>query len=326
MRSFLSWRRGDACLLAEANVLPDEVEEYVGVGDKLHMLFNFYVNQHLFLALATGRADDLTASMRRQHRLPVTAQWANFLRNHDELDLSALSTESRQRVYEAFAPDPGMQLYGRGIRRRLAPMLANERRRIELAYSILLVLPGTPVIRYGDEIGMGDDLSLPERFTVRTPMQWSDRRNGGFSTAPAAQLVRAVVETGEFGVDAVNVADQQRDPASLLNWLQRAIGIRRGCPELAWGDCAVLDGFAPAVLALRSDWKGHRLLSLHNLGAEPCHVGIDVAALRGDAGDEVAEIFTNRHYGRLDMARLELDPFGYRWFRATKSGDDAAPP
>jgi maltose alpha-D-glucosyltransferase/alpha-amylase len=167
MRGFLSWRRGDAALLAEANVAPGDVQDYVGTGDKLHMLFNFHANQHLFLSLAMGSAEPLARALGQLDVLPPTAQWANFLRSHDELDLGRLSEAERQVVYAAFAPDPGMQLYERGIRRRLAPMLENDRARLELAHSLLLVLPGTPVIRYGDEIGMGDDLTQPERMTVR---------------------------------------------------------------------------------------------------------------------------------------------------------------
>lgn len=168
MRHFLQWRCGDAILLGEANVLPGENRKYFGTkGDGIHMMFNFYVNQHLFYALATSEVKPLADALRATRSLPHTAQWAQFLRNHDELDLGRLTKEQMAKVFSRFGPEKRMQLYDRGIRRRLAPMLG-ERSQIELAYSVLFSLPGTPVIRYGDEIGMGDDLGLKERDAVRT--------------------------------------------------------------------------------------------------------------------------------------------------------------
>ena len=317
MRGFLSWRRGDAALLAEANVLPESVEDYVGAGDKLHMLFNFYVNQYLFLALATGRAEPLTESLKRLPPMPPAAQWANFLRNHDELDLGRLAPEERSAAYAAFGPEPSMQLYERGIRRRLAPMLGNDRTRMELAHALMLALPGTPVIRYGDEIGMGDDLSLPERTSVRTPMQWTPGRNGGFSSASAKRLVRPVIGDGEYGVARVNVADQQRDPASFLNWLQRALGIRRAAPELGWGDCAVLESGEASVVALRSVWRGSTVVTLHNLGEAPCVARV---APSREAASAMTEVLSDRAYPPLDAdaETVPLEGYGYRWFRTAE--------
>jgi maltose alpha-D-glucosyltransferase/alpha-amylase len=151
------------------------------------------------------------------------AQWAQFLRNHDELDLGRLSADEREQVYAAFAPHSQMQLYGRGIRRRLASMLDNDRRQLELAFSLLFALPGTPVIYYGDELGMGDDLSLPERWPVRTCMQWADDQNAGFSSATADRLLYQVITEGKFGSCTVNAAAQQRDPNSLFGWLRRLV-------------------------------------------------------------------------------------------------------
>ena len=162
MRRFVQWRVGDAALLGEANVLPEESQSYLSESGGLHMMFNFWVNQHVFYALASADARPLGKALRATRRLPATAQWAQFLRNHDELDLGRLTKEQRTAVFERLGPDPRMQLYDRGIRRRLAPMLG-DRRRLELAYSLMFSLPGTPVLYYGDEIGMGDDLTLPER-------------------------------------------------------------------------------------------------------------------------------------------------------------------
>src|SRR5262249_8770703 len=160
---------------------------------QIHMLFSFLLNQHLFLALARQSAEPLVRVLKQLPALPATGQWANFLRNHDELDLGRLTAAEREEVYRAFGPEGRMRAYGRGIRRRLAPMFGGDRRRLELAYSLLFSLPGTPVLRYGDEIGMGDDLSLPERASVRTPMQWTDERNAGFSAAPGEKLSRPVI-------------------------------------------------------------------------------------------------------------------------------------
>jgi len=172
-REFLQWRVGDSIILAEANVLPRTDMQYFGdAGDRMHMMFNFQVNQNLFYALATADTRPLTKAMNNTAKRPASAQWGIFLRNHDELDLGRLSKKQRQKVFDAFGPNPEDQLYKRGIRRRLAPMLAGDRRRLELAYSLMFTLPGTPVLRYGDELGMGDDLSLPERTCGRTPMQW----------------------------------------------------------------------------------------------------------------------------------------------------------
>lgn len=182
LRTFLQWRAGDAVFLGEANVEPEDVAPYFGRGRGVHMMFNFWVNQRLFLSLATGDARHLAKALEQTRELPPSSQWATFLRNHDELDLGRLSEEERELVFERFGPEKRMQIYGRGLRRRLGPMLGSASQS-QLAYSLLFALPGTPVIRYGDEIGMGENLDLPEREAVRTPMQWSSEPNGGFSSA-----------------------------------------------------------------------------------------------------------------------------------------------
>src|ERR687889_2643629 len=181
-REFLQWRLGDSIILAEANVLPDTDMEYFGEdGERMQMMFNFQVNQNLFYALASADARPLARALAKTKPRPATAQWGLFLRNHDELDLGRLTEAQREKVFQAFGPDKSMQLYDRGIRRRLAPMLKGDRRHLELAYSLMFTLPGTPVLRYGDELGMGDDLTLPERNCARTPMQWSKEPQAGFT-------------------------------------------------------------------------------------------------------------------------------------------------
>jgi maltose alpha-D-glucosyltransferase/alpha-amylase len=248
-RQFLQWRSRDAIILAEANVDPKHSMRYFGDdGDRLQMMFNFWVNQHAFLALATGDARPLAKALEQTRERPGNAQWGQFLRNHDELDLGRLRDAQRQAVFDAMAPDPSMQLYGRGVRRRLAPMLHGDRRRLEMAYSLMFALPGTPVIRYGDELGMGDNLALPERECARTPMQWSSEAHAGFTRADKPVL--PVIDEGPYSYRKINVADQRRDPGSLLNWMARMIRTRKEVPEIGWGEFDLVETGHPGVLRM----------------------------------------------------------------------------
>ena len=315
IRELMSWRRGDTLVLAEANAEPQELTEYFGAGDRLPMLFNFLLNQQMFLGLARGDAGPVLTGLAMTPTIPESCQWATFLRNHDEVDLGRLTGVERDEVFEAFGPEPGMQAYGRGIRRRLAPMLGGDRRRIEMAYSLQLTLPGTPVLRYGDEIGMGDDLSLPERNSVRTPMQWSDAPNAGFSTAESDALCRPVIGDGQFGYRKVNVTTQRRDPNSLLSWMERAIHTLRECPEFAIGRCEPLDSSRRSVLALRYEATSGVMVALTNFADERCV--IDLSDQLGEPASVLTEVFGDGDYGdaRPAPAGLELNGFGYRWFR-----------
>jgi maltose alpha-D-glucosyltransferase / alpha-amylase len=313
MRDFLQWRSGEAILLAEANVPPEESMEYFGQdGERLQMMLNFPVNQRLFYALATADLQPLTSALEQTFKRPANAQWVQFLRSHDELDLGRLTDEQRQQVFAAFAPDKKMQLYDRGIRRRLAPMLANNRRRLELAFSLLFSLPGTPMMQYGDEIGIGDDLRLPERECARTPMQWTAGRHAGFSTS--RRIVRPVINDPVFGYERVNVADQRRDPDSLLSWTERMIRARRECEEISWGSFAVLRTNAPQVLVLRYDWRGTSLVTLHNFADRTHKVQLRVD---GERGDHLVDVFDARHSrARNDSThQITLEPYAWRWFR-----------
>ena len=319
MRRFLQWRVGDAVLLGEANVLPEEARRYFSERGGLHLMFNFWVNQHLFYALASGDARPLGAALRATRRLPETAQWAQFLRNHDELDLGRLTEEQRGAAFERFGPEERMQLYGRGIRRRLAPMLG-ERNRLELAYSLMFSLPGTPVLYYGDEIGMGDDLTLPERGAVRTPMQWSSDRNAGFSTAD--KPVVPVVSDGPYGYEHVNVERQRRDPDSLLRWMTRMIRLRIECPEIGWGDWRPLATRSPHVLALLYRWRGSAVLCVHNFAERPHEVTLQ---LEQEEGRRLVDLIHEDHSDADPRGRhrLSLDAHGYRWFSVGRA--DPAP-
>lgn len=313
MRDFLQWRCRDAVLLAEANVPPGESLKYFGErGDRLQMMLNFPVNQRLFYALATGDLEPLVKALEETRSIPKAAQWVNFLRSHDELDLGRLTDKQRQRTFEAFAPEPGMQLYGRGIRRRLAPMLNNDRRRLELAFSLLFTLPGTPMLQYGDEIGLGDDLSLPERECARTPMQWSDEPHGGFTTA--RRPVRPVIDDPIYGYQRVSVAEQRRDPDSMLNWMIRAIRTRKECPEISWGAWKLLGSDADDVLVMRYEYEGRAVLTAHNFGEQPRAVTLSA---RDVGSDTLVDMLAP---GRSTAANgkhvLELEPHCYRWYRA----------
>jgi maltose alpha-D-glucosyltransferase / alpha-amylase len=316
LREFLTWRQGDAIVLGEANVLPKTDMDYFGAhGERLQMMFNFQVNQNLFYALATADSRPLVRALKATKPRPETAQWGQFLRNHDELDVGRLTDEQREAVFAAFAPEAGMRLYERGIRRRLAPMLQGDRRRIELSYSLMMTLPGTPVIRYGDEIGMGDNLQLPERQSARTPMQWSTEPQGGFTISDKPIL--PVISGGAYGFEHVNVAEQRRDPNSLLNWTERLIRMRKEVPEIGWGDFEVLRSGTWDVLAIRYDWRNNSVVVVHNLSATPHEVWLNVN-LKGEAGLRLVNLLSTDHSLANESGKhcILLEPYGYRWYRA----------
>jgi maltose alpha-D-glucosyltransferase/alpha-amylase len=276
-------------------------------------MFNFYVNQHLFYALASQDIKPLKDALEATQEIFPTSQWAHFLRNHDELDLGRLTEKQRQQVFEKFGPTSEMQLYDRGIRRRLAPMLGNKAH-TELAYSLLFALPGAPVLRYGDEIGMGDDLRLPEREAVRTPMQWTDDDNAGFSGAEAADLIHPVIDEGPFDFKRINVEAQRRQSDSLLNWMTALIRLRKECREIGNGTWKIIDVDNPHILALHYEWAGQRLLTLHNFAEKPCELEIGLGQKKGgkliDLQEEQESIA-----GEKGIHRLTIGAYGYRWLR-----------
>jgi maltose alpha-D-glucosyltransferase/alpha-amylase len=278
------------------------------------MMFNFQVNQNLFYALAAADTRPLIKALKATKPRPATAQWGMFLRNHDELDLGRLQKKQRQTVFEAFGPDEDMQLYDRGIRRRLAPMLGGDQRRLQLAYSLMFTLPGTPVVRYGDELGMGDDLTLPERVCARTAMQWSDEPHGGFTKNPKPRT--PVIEKGPYGYQHINAAVQRRNAESMLNWTERIIRMRKEVPEIGWGDFTVLNVRDPAVLALRYDWRNNSVLFLHNLHEQPREIVVD-PGVSGAQGKLLVNLLAEDH-SRADKSgkhRIMLEGYGYRWYR-----------
>jgi maltose alpha-D-glucosyltransferase / alpha-amylase len=315
-----AWRRGDAMLLAEANVEPDQLPQYFaddgGSANRLQMLFDFMLNGQLVLAVARQDPEPIVNALRDTPALPQASQWATFLRNHDEIDLSRLTAEQRDEVFGKFGPDKDMQLYGRGIRRRLAPMLDGDRRRLQMVYSLQFTLRGTPVLRYGEEIGMGEDLSLEGRYAIRTPMQWSATANGGFSTSD--KPVRPVISGGEYGFETLNVTAQRADPDSLLSWFERMIRTLREIPEVGAGSCTHIDRkLPPGVLAHRADGPTGTMLFLHNLGTEDAVVDLsDLYDSAVTGADRPNQVFADQPYrpvGRLDC--LDLAGYGYRWIR-----------
>lgn len=320
MREFVTTRQADAILLAEANVSPAKIPVYFDRGNRMHILFNFLLNQHLFLALARQDAGVLKDALKTLPQIPHNAQWLNFVRHHDELTLDQLSDEQRQEIFNAFAPEEAMQIFGRGIRRRLPPMMHNDRLRLEMTYSLAFTLPGTPLLRYGDEIGMGDDLSLEGRESVRTPMQWSNDPNGGFSTASQNALARPVISEGEYGYQQVNVSFEQRDPTSFLNWMEHLVRTRRQCPEFGSGKWRILETGEPAVFAHACEVDGSSVIAVHNLSDRDC-----VITLQDIPHQHLLEVFGDnfsftRHdqkYEPLDnnSNTIAINAYGYRWFR-----------
>jgi maltose alpha-D-glucosyltransferase / alpha-amylase len=309
---FLERRSGNAIFLGEANVSPQEQQRYFEVdgGDGVQMLFDFRTCAAQWLAHARGSAAPIIESLNSRPRLPEQAQYANFVRHHDELNLGLLGDGERDEVFAAFAPEPEHRVYGRGIRRRLAPMLGYDPQRIRLALALTLALPGTPVLLYGDEIGMGEDLSLPGRLAVRNPMQWSPGPGGGFSTA--SKLFRPARPDGPGGYRAANVRDQRHDPESLYSWVAGAIRERRECPELGWGQWRTIEGGDPRVLVIEACWRDRRMLTLHNLSADPVTV-----ALPGDLADlsDAVQVVGDPGPPCGPEGDVALGRYGFRWLR-----------
>jgi trehalose synthase len=315
LRRFIGRRNGEAILMGEVNLAPEQQREFFGDedGDELHMVLSFTVNQAMYRAFARERAAPLVDALNALPEIPPDCQWANFVRNHDELTLDKLPEPERREVFAAFGPEPRHQLYGRGLRRRLPSMFAGDPDRIRLAYSLAFSLPGTPVLFYGEEIGMEENLDIPGRMSVRSPMQWSGERHRGFTTGeqPCRPLAPG----------AAQVAAQRRDPDSLLSWMERLIRRRRECPELGWGRITVLDAGDEAVLAHRADWDGSAIMAVHSLAAEPREVMLDV-----DGAEAAVDLFGDFELapsgGRVEVA---LGRYGHRWFRLRQPGQRIAP-
>jgi trehalose synthase len=321
IREFLGRRSGDAILLGEVNVPHAEQYTFFGgdEGDELTMQFDFIGMQQMYLSLARRDARPMITALQSRPLAPHSCQWATFVRNHDELTLDKLSGAERQEVFAEFGPEPEMQVYGRGLIRRLPPMLDGDPRRVAMVYSLLFALPGTPVLFYGEEIGMGENLAVGSRLAVRTPMQWSGAKNGGFSRARPSRLSGPIVK-GAYGPEFVNVVSQLNRPDSLLSFIQRLTRCYRDCPEVGWGQTVVLDQPHVGVLALRSSWDDGSVVTLHNLAPEAVTVPLTIDDTA--EGTVLVDLFAADTLELDERGRLEvaLDGYSYRWLRLTEPG------
>ncbi|MBV1938581.1 alpha-amylase family protein [Streptomyces sp. BV286] len=328
LRAFLGRRNGESILLGEVNLPYDDTARFFGDpasgrGDELTMCFDFVAMQQMYLSMAREDAGPLATALRQRPAAPRDAHWATVVRNHDELTLDKLSDDERAEVFEAFGPDEDMQLYGRGLRRRLPPMVDGDRRRIELAYSLLFTLPGTPVLFYGEEIGMGENLAAAGRQAVRTPMQWTPEAGAGFSTAGPDALPNPPAE-GAFGCQNVNVYEQSRDPGSLLGRMRLFIERYREAPELAWGDYRLVDTGDSAVLAHVGCTTDGTVLAVHNFAGGPATVRLRLS--EAGPGGRLTDLLDEEHKGLTvpddGLVRVELPAYGYRWLRVGTPADD----
>jgi maltose alpha-D-glucosyltransferase / alpha-amylase len=308
-------RKADAMLLGEVDEDEHHLKRFFD-GEQMNMMFNFFLNNYLILALATEQAEPVRQAVMRLPPPPDNGQWANFLRNLDEADLERLTPQEMEAVFSAFAPREEMRIYGRGIRRRLAPMLEGDAARLKLAWSLLFSLPGAPVVCYGDEIGMGEDLSLDGRNSVRTPMQWTAGRNGGFSKCQKLNLVEPVIAEGKFGFPKVNVEAQVDDENSLLCFIKKLALVRRGHPSIGRHDCRFLSSGSDHVLAHGYDSRDHDLLMLHNLSGNPIKLDLELdVALSGDPVELLGKDVGPPNDKRL---HVDLEPYGMRWLKWTR--------
>jgi glycosidase len=320
LRAFLGRRSGEAIMLGEANLPHKDQLDYFGGpdGDGLTMQFDFVTMQNLYLSLARETPQRLAEALLARPEIAVESQWANFLRNHDELTLDKLSDSERQEVFDAFGPEPEMQVYGRGIIRRLPPMLGGDPRRIRMAYSLMFSLPGTPVLFYGEEIGMGENLEIGDRTSVRTPMQWTDARNAGFSEAPPRTLPRAIPGDG-FSPEHVNVSDQRHDPDSMLQFMRRLVERRRSSAEMGWGRLEIVSHDAPSVLVHGMSGAEGRMVALHNFSPNPASVDFTLEGVTDEY--ELVDLLVDGQLvapGQGGTVTVQLDGYGYRWLRVIR--------
>jgi maltose alpha-D-glucosyltransferase / alpha-amylase len=299
-------------LLAEANQWPADVRAYFGDGDECHMAYHFPLMPRLFMAIHQEDRFPIAEVLARTPEIPETCQWALFLRNHDELTLEMVTEEERDYMYLAYTADPEARL-NVGIRRRLAPLLGNDRRRIELMTALLFSLPGTPIIYYGDEIGMGDDLRLGDRHGVRTPMQWNAAPNAGFSHAPADRLYSPVISDPVYSYQAVNVAAQRDDAASLLRWMQNMVALRKLFHVFGRGTIEFLAPDNRKVVAHVRSYQGDQILCVANLSRSAQPVALDLSAWAGATPIEMQGYTAFPAIGEAPYV-LALGSYGYYWF------------
>ena len=306
-------------LLAEANQWPEDAKDYFGEGDECHMAFSFPLMPRMYMAIGREDRFPITDIMRQTPSIPENCQWAIFLRNHDELTLEMVTDFERDYLWETYATDRRARL-NLGIRRRLTPLLERDRRRVEPMSFLMLSLPGTPVLYYGDEIGMGDNIHLGDRDGVRTPMQWTPDRNGGFSRADPAALVLPSLMDPLYGYQSVNVEAQTRDPHSLLNWMRRILAARRQHRVFGRGSLRFLYPKNRRVLAYLRECEGETILCVANVARSPQAVELDLSEMAGRVPVELSNGSLFPPVGQLTYL-LTLPPYGFYWFILVKEGD-----
>lgn len=309
--------RGGGMLLAEANQWPADVRPYFGDGDECHMAFHFPLMPRIFMALHLEDRSPITEIMERTPAIPATCQWGLFLRNHDELTLSMVTDEERDYMHLAYSADPQARLH-LGIRRRLGPLVGNSRPRLELLHALLFSFPGTPILYYGDEIGMGDNLYLGDRAGVRTPMQWTGDRNAGFSRTDPERLYSPVIMDPVYGFQAVNVESQEEDPASLLHWMKNIIRLRKFFNVFGRGSIDFLQPANGKVLAYLRRFEDDVMLCVANLSRTVQPVELNLSAL---AGLTPVEMLGYTEFPTIGLAPyfLTLGPYGFYWFELQRS-------
>lgn len=313
MRRFVDEKYPGTLLLAEANQWPSDLLPYFGDGDEFHMAFHFPLMPRLFMAIRREDSHPIREIMEQTPRIPAGCQWAVFLRNHDELTLEMVTSDERDYMYNEYAKDPRMRL-NLGIRRRLAPLMNNGRRQIELLHSLLCTFPGSPVLYYGDEIGMGDNIHLGDRNGVRTPMQWSGDRNSGFSRADPSSLYQPILLDPIYNYQSVNVEAQLRSPSSLLNWLRRLIRVRRDHPVFARGSLEFVNCQNKRVVAYVRRVDGELALVVNNLSRFAQPAELDLREFNGLTPVEMIGDITFPKIGELPYF-ITLGPHGFFWFR-----------
>ena len=314
LRRFMDEHYPGRILLCEANQWPEDVRPYFGNGDEFHMGFHFPVMPRIFMALQKGERSPLVWILERTPSIPESCQWCNFLRNHDELTLEMVTEEERQWMWQEYAPEPRMRL-NLGIRRRLAALLDNDQRKIELANSLLFTLPGSPIIYYGDEIGMGDDIWLPDRNGVRTPMQWDSGPNAGFSSALPDRLYAPVLSADPYSPVTVNVADQRERPDSIFRRIRNMIAVRKSHSAFGCGDFTWISSGTNAVAAYLRSTQDESILVVNNLSGDPQTVLLTFPGMASDPVDLILGV----HYPQAKAERLSLplslEPYQYLWLK-----------
>jgi len=310
IREFVERISPDAILLAEADVDPKEIQNYFGEGDRMHMLFNFFTNQYNFLAMARNSGEALVKGLELTKHVKCK-HYLNFVRHHDELNINQLDPDEQEDVLKKFAPEDKMRVFNHGgIKRQLVPMMENDMKRVKLVYVSIFSLPGSPLIHFGEEIGMGEDLNRKLRSAVRIPMQWSDDLHGGFSKAPVEKLNHKPISHGEYSYHKVNVKDQINDPSSLFSFMKSLVTKRKGCPEIGYGEWDTLSLGNEKLLAILYEYNDDKLLAICNFSSKKEKGKLDELS----EFDDMIDILSDHDY-KKPVRTIEVNAYGYRWIK-----------